>query len=113
MRLPLPLRATRRPSRRAARAADQPKKNDALQARAEQDPKTDDALTDRGGQFDRSDALIAIAIAIAMPAVTALTRLWALYRASLVPTVSGILVSGAGPPAERPIHPDSLARWLS
>lgn len=78
MRLPLPLRATRRPSRRAARAADQPKKNDALQARAEQDPKTDDALTDRGGQFDRSDALIAIAIAIAMRAVSALTRFRAL-----------------------------------
>ncbi len=85
-----------------------------MKAQAEQDQKTDDARNDRDGQFDLSDALIAIAIAIAiaMLAVTALTRLWAHYRASLVPTVSGILMGVAGL-GGLPIHPDFPARLLS
>ena len=81
-----------------------------MKAQAEQDQKTDDARNDRDGQFDLSDALIAIAIA--MLAVTALTRLWAHYRASLVPTVSGILMGVAGL-GGLPIHPDFPARLLS
>ena len=83
-----------------------------MKAQAEQDQKTDDARNDRDGQFDLSDALIAIAIAIAILAVTALTRLWAHYRASLVPTVSGILMGVAGL-GGLPIHPDFPARLLS
>ena len=61
-----------------ALAADQTNKKDARKARAEPDQKTHDALNDRGDPFDLSDALIAIAIAIAMRAVSALTRFRAL-----------------------------------
>jgi len=93
-----------------ALAIDQSKKKDALKAQAEQDQKTYDALNYRDDQFDLSDALIAIAIA--MLAVTALTRLWALYWASLVPTVFGILMGLAGL-GGLPIHPEFLVRLLS
>jgi hypothetical protein len=47
-----------------------------------------------------------------MLAVTALTRLWALYWASLVPTALGIVMGVAGLTA-LPIHPDMLMRLLS
>ena len=56
-----------------ALAKEQALKKDELKALAEQDQKTYDALNYRDDQFDLSDALIAIA----MLAVTALTRLWA------------------------------------
>ncbi|MEI7465720.1 MAG: DUF4337 domain-containing protein [Burkholderiales bacterium] len=91
-------------------AREQALKKEELKALAEQDQKTYDALNYRDDQFDLSDALIAIAIA--MLAVTALTRLWALYWASLVPTVLGVLMGVAGL-AALPIHPDALIRLLS
>ena len=47
-----------------------------------------------------------------MLAVTALTRLWALFWASLIPTVLGILMGAAGLAALQ-IHPDALMRLLS
>ena len=72
--------------------------------------ETYDALNYRDDQFDMSDALIAIAIA--MLAVTALTGLWPRYWASLVPTVFGVLMGVAGL-ASLPIHPDALVRLLS
>lgn len=88
----------------------QAKKKDELKAQAEQDQKTYDALNYRDDQFDMSDALIAISIA--MLAVTALTGLWPLYWAALVPTVFGVLMGVAGL-ASLPIHPEALVRLLS
>jgi hypothetical protein len=89
---------------------DQAMKKEALRLQAEQDQKTYDALNYRDDQFDLSDALIAIAIA--MLAVTALTQLWPLYWASLVPTAFGVLMGVAGLTAV-PIHPDALVKLLS
>ena len=93
-----------------ALAAEQSKKKDELRAQAEQDQRTYDALNYRDDQFDLSDALIAIAIA--MLAVTALTRLWALYWVSLVPTALGLLMGVAGL-TSLPIHPDTFVKLLS
>ncbi len=93
-----------------ALAKEQALKKDELKAQAEQDQQTYDALNYRDDQFDLSDALIAIAIA--MLAVTALTRLWALYWASLVPTALGVLMGVAGL-TSLPIHPDVLIKLLS
>jgi hypothetical protein len=91
-------------------ADEQAKKKAELGAQAEQDQKTYDALNFRDDQFDLSDALIAIAIA--MLAVTALTQLWSLYWASLVPTAFGLLMGIAGLTGLA-IHPDVLVRLLS
>jgi hypothetical protein len=91
-------------------AADQAKKKDALKAQAEQDQATYDALNYRDDQFDLSDALLAIAIALL--AVTALTGLWPLYWVTLVPTFFGLLMGVAGLTA-LPIHPDALVKLLS
>ncbi|MBI3368535.1 MAG: DUF4337 family protein, partial [Burkholderiales bacterium] len=93
-----------------ALAQDQASKKAALQAQAVQDQKTYDALNFRDDQFDLSDALIAIAIA--MLAVTALTQLWPLYWVSLVPTAFGILMGVAGL-GGLPIHPEALIKLLS
>jgi hypothetical protein len=91
-------------------AADQLKKKDELKAAAEQDQKTYDALNFRDDQFDLSDALLALAVALL--AVTALTQLWPLYWVALVPTAFGVLMGVAGLTG-LPIHPDSLVRLLS
>lgn len=93
-----------------ALAAEQDQKRQALQAQAEQDQKNYDALNYRDDQFDLSDALLAIAIA--MLAVTALTQLWPLYLAALCPTFFGVLMGVAGLTA-LPIHPDLLIKLLS
>ena len=93
-----------------ALAEGQAKKKDELKAQADQDQKTYDALNYRDDQFDLSDALIAISIA--MLAVTALTGLWPLYWASLVPTLLGVLMGVAGL-ASLPVHPDALVKLLS
>jgi ribosomal protein L12E/L44/L45/RPP1/RPP2 len=93
-----------------ALAQEQAKKKDELRAQAEQDQKNYDALNYRDDQFDLSDALIAIAIA--MLAVTALTQLWPLYWAALVPTGFGVLMGVAGL-AGLPIHPETLVKLLS
>lgn len=91
-------------------ADEQAKKKDALRIQAEQDQKTYDALNYRDDQFDLSDALLAIAIA--MLAVTALTRQWSRYWVALAPTALGAVMGVAGL-AGLPIHPDALARLLS
>jgi hypothetical protein len=88
----------------------QAKKKEEVKAQAGQDQQTYDSLNYRDDQFDLSDALIAIAIA--MLAVTAQTGLWHLYWAALVPTVLGVLMGVAGLTA-LPIHPDLLVRLLS
>ncbi|HJW12030.1 MAG TPA: DUF4337 domain-containing protein [Albitalea sp.] len=93
-----------------ALAQEQAKKKDELRVQAEQDQKNYDALNYRDDQFDLSDALIAIAIA--MLAVTALTQLWPLYWAALVPTGFGVLMGVAGL-AGLPIHPETLVKLLS
>jgi hypothetical protein len=91
-------------------AADQAKKKEELKVLAEQDQRNYDALNYRDDQFDLSDALVAVAIA--MLAVTALTRLWPLFWAALLPTAGGLLMGTAGLMA-LPIHPDALIRLLS
>ncbi len=85
-------------------------KRDALKQAAEQDQKNYDALNYRDDQFDLSDALLAIAIALL--AVTALTRLWWLYWLSLVPTGFGVLMGLAGLTGWA-LHPDLLIKLLS
>ena len=97
-------------SRYRTLAQEQARKKNEVRAQAEQDQKTYDALNYRDDQFDLSDALIAIAIA--MLAVTALTRLWALYWAALLPTAGGVLMGVAGL-AGLTIHPAALIRLLS
>ena len=47
-----------------------------------------------------------------MLAVTALTRLWPLYWASLIPTVGGLMMGIAGL-TSLPIHPEMLVKLLS
>ena len=91
-------------------SAEQITKRDALKQSAEQDQKNYDALNYRDDQFDLSDALLAIAIALL--AVTALTRLWWLYWLSLVPTGFGVLMGLAGLTGWA-LHPDLLIKLLS
>jgi hypothetical protein len=93
-----------------AKAADQMKKRDELKAQAEAAQQTYDSLNYRDDQFDLSDALLAIAIALL--AVTALTKLWPLYFVSLVPTFFGVLMGVAGLAALH-VHPDALIKLLS
>ena len=93
-----------------ALAADQAGKKEALRRQALQDQKNYDDLNYRDDQFDLSDA--ALAIAIALLAVTALTQLWALYWATLVPTVFGIVMGTAGL-AGWQLHPGLLVKLLS
>ena len=93
-----------------AKATEQATKRDALKAQAEADQAAYDALNYRDDQFDLSDALLAIAIALL--AVTALTGLWPLFFAALVPTFFGVLMGVAGL-AALPIHPDALVKLLS
>jgi hypothetical protein len=91
-------------------AADQARKKELLKTQAENDQKTYDTLNYRDDQFDLSDALLAIAIALL--AVTALTGLWPLYAVTMVPTFFGVLMGVAGLTG-LPIHPDTLVKLLS
>ena len=69
-----------------------------------------DALNFRDDQFDLSDALLAISIALL--AVTALTQLWALYWVALVPTLLGVAMGTAGL-LGLAIHPNAIIQLLS
>lgn len=91
-------------------AAEQAQKKDALRVSAEQDQKTYDALNYRDDQFDLSDA--AIAVAISLLAVTALTHKRWLYFAALVPTAIGIVMGMAGLFGWH-LHPDAIVKLLS
>lgn len=93
-----------------ALAADQAAKKDELKAAAGKDQQNYDALNYRDDQFDLSDALLAIAVALL--AVTALTGLWALYWVSWVPTAGGVVMGVAGLLALH-LHPDALVKLLS
>lgn len=97
-------------ARYQAKIEEQKQKKDALKLQAEQDQKNYDALNFRDDQFDLSDA--ALAIAIALLAVTALTQLGWLYALALLPTGFGLLMGMAGL-LELPLHPDALVRLLS
>lgn len=90
--------------------ADQLKKRDELRVLAETAQKNYTELGRRDDQFDLSDALLAIAIA--MLAVTALTHLWSLFAVSMVPTVFGVVMGLAGL-MNLPIHPNMLFRLLA
>lgn len=93
-----------------AKQVDQLKKRDELRALAEKAQADYTAYGKRDDQFDLSDALLAIAIALL--AVTALTHLWWLFVVSLVPTVAGVVMGLAGL-MNLAIHPDMLFKLLS
>jgi hypothetical protein len=75
-------------------AADQNKKKEELKVLAEQAQKNYDAFNFRDDQFDLSKA--AIALAISMLAIAALTQLWWLFWLSLAPSVFGVVMGLAG-----------------
>lgn len=91
-------------------AADQAGKKEEVRKQAEQDQVNYDTLNFRDDQFDLSDALIDIAIALL--AITALTDIWLLYVAALIPACFGVVMGLAGL-IGWVIHPDSLIRLLS
>ena len=91
-------------------AAEQSQKKDEVKKQAEQDQKTYDGLNLHDDQFDLSDA--ALALAIALLAVTALTHQWWLYWLTLVPTAFGVLMGLSGLLGWS-LHPDALVRLLT
>ncbi|MFG6412728.1 DUF4337 domain-containing protein [Roseateles sp. DC23W] len=93
-----------------AKQADQLKKRDELRELAEKAQADYNAYGKRDDQFDLSDALLAIAIALL--AVTALTHMWSLFIVALVPTVFGVLMGLAGL-MNLGIHPNLLFKLLS
>jgi hypothetical protein len=97
-------------ARYEALAKDQAQKKGDLKTQAENDQKTYDALNYRDDQFDLSDALLAIAIALL--AVSSVTQLWWLYLLALVPSGFGVLMGLSGL-AGWHVHPDKLVQLLS
>ena len=97
-------------ARYEAKAASESQKKAELKAQAEQDQKSYDSLNYRDDQFDLSDA--ALAIAIALLAVAALTRIWWMYWLSWVPIGFGVLMGLSGLLGWA-LHPDALTRLLS
>ncbi len=91
-------------------AREQAQKKQDVMAQANADQKNYDALNYRDDQFDLSDALLAIAIA--MLAVSSLTQLLWLYLLSLLPAGFGVLMGVAGLVGLH-IHPDRLSSLLS
>jgi hypothetical protein len=81
-----------------------------LKKKAETAQAEFEVLGVRDDQFDVSEAMMAIAIA--MLAVTALTRQWKLYWVALVPTGLGVLMGMAGL-LGLPIYLHTVVRWLS
>lgn len=93
-----------------AKAASESQKKAELKAQAERDQKAYDSLNYRDDQFDLSDA--ALAIAIALLAVAALTRIWWMYWLSWVPIGFGVVMGLSGLLGWA-VHPDALTRLLS
>jgi hypothetical protein len=91
-------------------ATDQAQKKEELRRQADQDQKTYDALNYRDDQFDLADA--AIAIAIALLAITSLTQFWWLFGLAMVPALFGTMMAIAGL-AGWALHPQLLAGLLS
>ena len=94
-----------------AAALDQDRKKAELKTQAENADKRYNDLNFHDDQFDLSDALLAIAVA--MLAVTALTGLWWMYWLSLVPSAFGLVMGVAGLIGSTHIHPDALINLLS
>ena len=97
-------------ARYRARAQDQAEKKEAVRVKAEAAERSYAELNVRDDQLDLSEALLAIAIALL--AVTALTKLWWLLIVSMVPTALGVAIGLAGL-AGWSLRWDSLARLLS
>ena len=97
-------------ARYEALAAEQSAKKDELRKQAEADQQRYDALNFRDDQFDLSDALLAIAIALL--AITALTQMWALFAVAMVLTAFGVLMGLVGL-GGWPLHPDAIVQLLS
>ena len=91
-------------------AADQKHKKDELKAQAEQDDKTYDDLNFKDDQFDLSDAMLAIAIALF--AITALTKQRWLFWLSMLPTGFGVFMGLSGLLGWH-FHPTTLVALLS
>jgi len=91
-------------------AAEQKQKKEELKARAEQDDKDYDALNFKDDQFDLSDAMLAIAIALL--AITTLTRQRWLFALSMVPTGFGVFMGLCGLFGWQ-FHPTALVALLS
>jgi hypothetical protein len=116
----LRLQAVDRPAQRAdydaaiaqyeALAKDQAQKKADLQKQAIADQATYDALNFRDDQFDLSDA--AVAIAISLLAIAALTQYWWVYLLALVPSAFGVVMGMAGL-AGWSFHPTGLVQLLS
>jgi hypothetical protein len=97
-------------ARYEAKATVESQKKAVLKAQAEQDQATYDRLNYRDDQFDLSDA--ALAIAIALLAVAALTKLWWMYWLSWGPIGFGVVMGLSGLFGWA-LHPDTLTRLLS
>ena len=93
-----------------AKATGEAQKKAQLKAQAEEDQATYERLNYRDDQFDLSDA--ALAIAIALLAVAALTRIWWMYWLSWAPIAFGVVMGLAGLLGWA-LHPDALTRLLS
>ena len=93
-----------------ALVADQEAKKDSVRLQAQHDQANYDALNYRDDQFDLSDALIALAIALL--ALTALTHKRWLFWIAVIPSALGVLMGLAGLLGWR-IHPDAITRLLS
>jgi len=91
-------------------ATEQAAKKEGLRKQAEQDQRQYDALNFHDDQFDLSDAMLAISIALL--AVTALTNMWVLYFLTWIPMSFGVVMGVAGL-AGLSIHPDALVKLLS
>ena len=97
-------------ARYEAKATGEAQKKADLKAQADQDQKTYDRLNYRDHQFDLSDA--ALANAIALLAVAALTKSWWMYWLSWVPIGLGVLMDLSSLLGWA-LHPDTLIRLLA
>lgn len=97
-------------ARYQALVSDQEAKKDSVRHQAEQDQATYDALNYRDDQFDLSDALVALAIALL--ALTALTHKRWLYWVALAPSALGVLM-GLAAILGWHLHPSAITHLLS
>lgn len=92
-------------------AQEQARKKAELKTQAEAADQRYIDLNFHDDQFDLSDALLAIAIA--MLAVTALTDLWWMFWISLLPSTFGVIMGVAGLIGSKAIYPAALIKLLA
>lgn len=97
-------------ARYSAMAKSQNVKKEEQKKLAEEAQITYDKLNYKDDQFDLAEA--AIAIAIALLAITALTHIWWLFWLAMIPSVFGFVIGGAGL-LGLPFHPDFLIQPLT